>query len=166
MRNLDTVFAALSHSTFRRRFRLGATDTAYLRNRGMQSVLTHAGEFVARRLASAEPPNDGRQTPMRGHPVFVAQHATATCCRGCLARWHDIPAGRPLTAEEQGHVVRAIGRWLAECVPEAVSKAGPRQLARPMPVAESRAVGSCSGAAGTMQPDLFAGPRLSGQRTS
>jgi hypothetical protein len=62
--------------------------------------------------------------------------------------------------------VRAIGRWLAERVPEAVSKSGPRQLARPMPVAESRAVGSCSGAAGTMQPDLFDGPGLSGQRTS
>jgi predicted Fe-S protein YdhL (DUF1289 family) len=44
--------------------------------------------------------------------VFVAQHATATCCRGCLEKWHAIPAGRELTDAEQAHVVRAIERWL------------------------------------------------------
>ena len=56
--------------------------------------------------------NDGKQAPFRGHPVFVAQHATATCCRSCLSKWHGIPAGRPVTADEQGHVVAAIERWL------------------------------------------------------
>jgi hypothetical protein len=45
--------------------------------------------------------------------VFVAQHATATCCRSCLAKWHGIPAGHELTDEEQAHVVSAIERWLA-----------------------------------------------------
>ena len=69
-------------------------------------------EFVAQRLAPAAPRNDGKQTPFRGHPVFVAQHATATCCRGCLAKWHRIEAGRELTVEEQAHVVTAIARWL------------------------------------------------------
>jgi hypothetical protein len=75
-------------------------------------VLSHAADFVAARLAPALPPNDGRQTPMRGHPVFIAQHATATCCRGCLAKWHGIRSGRPLEPAEQGHAVAAIGRWL------------------------------------------------------
>ncbi len=51
---------------------------------------------------------------MRGHPVFVAQHATATCCRGCLAKWHDIPAGRPLSAEEIEFVVSVHLAWLRE----------------------------------------------------
>jgi hypothetical protein len=69
-------------------------------------------EFIAKRLAPAEPSNDGRQTPMRGHPVFVAQHATATCCRSCLHKWHAIAAGRSLTPAEQEHVVAAIARWL------------------------------------------------------
>ncbi|WP_251023391.1 DUF4186 family protein [Streptomyces sp. ISL-10] len=32
-------------------------------------------------------------------PVFVAQHATATCCRTCLERWHVVPAGRALDDE-------------------------------------------------------------------
>ena len=49
---------------------------------------------------------------MRGHPVFIAQHATATCCRGCLAKWHGIERGRTLTVQEQAHAVAAIGRWL------------------------------------------------------
>lgn len=112
MRDLDTVFAALQRSPFRQRFRLGPREHEYLRSRGMDTVLSHAADFIAQRLAPAEPRNDGKQTPMRGHPVFVAQHATATCCRGCLAKWHGIPAGRPLSEREQSHAVAAITRWL------------------------------------------------------
>ena len=78
----------------------------------MSTILDHARDFIAKRLAPAAPVKDGRQTPMRGHPVFVAQHATATCCRSCLAKWHGIPAGRELSVEEQAYVVRAIERWL------------------------------------------------------
>jgi hypothetical protein len=114
MRPLDDVFAALAHSAFRRRFRLDARDRAYLEARGLPTVLAHARDFVDKRLAPAAPPNDGKQTPFRGHPAFVAQHATATCCRGCLAKWHGIPRDHALTAEERAHVVAAIGRWLAE----------------------------------------------------
>lgn len=80
----------------------------------MPVVVEHARDFISRRLAPAEPTNDGKQTPFRGHPVFVAQHATATCCRGCLAKWHDIEAGRELTPGEQNHVVEAIERWLRQ----------------------------------------------------
>ncbi|MEK7943203.1 DUF4186 domain-containing protein [Pigmentiphaga sp. YJ18] len=109
---LDPLFDRLSRSAFRRRFRLGRQDRDYLEDRGLESVLAHAAAFIATRLAPAEPANDGRQTPMRGHPVFVAQHATATCCRGCLAKWHRIGTGRALTADEQAYVVRVIGRWL------------------------------------------------------
>src|SRR4051812_43114450 len=87
MRDLDNLFAALRRSPFRQRFRLGARDRAYLETKGLHKVLEHAAEFVAQRLAPAMPRNDGKQTPFRGHPAFVAQHATATCCRGCLAKW-------------------------------------------------------------------------------
>ena len=114
VRDLDDLFTALAHSRFRRSFRLGPRERAYLAAKGRSAVLGHAREFVARRLAPAAPRNDGRQTPFRGQPVFVAQHATATCCRGCLANWHGIEAGRPLTADEQAHVVAAIARWLEQ----------------------------------------------------
>ena len=114
MRDLDDVFAALQRSPFRQRFRLGAREQEYLRARGMDTVLAHAADFIGQRLAPAEPRNDGKQTPMRGHPVFIAQHATATCCRGCLAKWHGIPAGRPLSDPEQLHAVAAIARWLRD----------------------------------------------------
>jgi len=112
--NLDDVFARLAGSAFRRRFRLRGDDLSYLRRRGMDTVLRHADEMIAARLAPAGPPNDGRQTPMRGHPVFLAQHATGTCCRGCLAKWHRIPKGRELTEDERRYVVSVIARWIAE----------------------------------------------------
>lgn len=112
MRDLDALFLALQRSTFRSRFHLNAKDAAYLQQKGLATVLDHAEAFVAQRLAPAVLANDGQQTPMRGHPVFVAQHATATCCRGCLSKWHQIPAGRVLTLEEQAYIVVVIERWL------------------------------------------------------
>src|SRR6478752_2972346 len=112
MRDIDDLFAALARSGFRRRFALGERERAILREKGLAEVLEHAGRIVGERLAPATIANDGRQTPMRNHPVFVAQHATATCCRGCLEKWHAIPKGRALTEEEQRHVLDAIRRWL------------------------------------------------------
>jgi Domain of unknown function (DUF4186) len=110
----DRLFAALRRSTFRRRFRLGPRDRAYVNDKGLDTVLAHAAELIAQRLAPAEPRNDGKQTPYKGHPVFIAQHATATCCRTCLAKWHHIEKGRALTPEEERHVVNVIGRWIHE----------------------------------------------------
>lgn len=111
---MDDVFARLAGSRFRRRFRLRGDDLAYQRKKGMETVLRHADELIAARLAPADPTADGRQTPMRGHPVFLAQHATGTCCRGCLAKWHGIPKGRALTEDERRFVVSVIARWLEE----------------------------------------------------
>jgi hypothetical protein len=113
MRDLDELFDALAQSRFRRRFALGQRDREYVAAKGTATVLAHAAALIAERLAPAIPRNDGKQTPMRGHPVFVAQHATATCCRGCLAKWHAIEAGRALTTDEQRYVVAVIARWLA-----------------------------------------------------
>lgn len=112
MRDLDELFAALQKSDFRRSFQLRGKDLDYLRSKGLPVVLAHAEDFIARRLAPAVIPNDGKQTPFRGHPVFVAQHATACCCRGCLEKWHRIPQGRALTPEEEKHVLATLERWL------------------------------------------------------
>jgi hypothetical protein len=111
---LDPLFTALDRSAFRRRFRLRGRELEYLRQKGLPEVLEHARAFVDQRLAPAAPANDGKQTPFRNHPVFVAQHATATCCRGCLEKWHGIPRGAALTADEQAHVLAVLGRWLRE----------------------------------------------------
>jgi predicted Fe-S protein YdhL (DUF1289 family) len=112
-REMDELFARLARSRFRSRFRLRGDELAYLRRRGMETVTRHADEMIAARLAPAEPPNDGSQTPMRGHPVFLAQHATGTCCRGCLAKWHGIPKGREMTEDERRYVVSVIAHWIA-----------------------------------------------------
>ena len=93
---------------------LRAKEARYLAEKGMPAVLEHARDFVKGRLGAAQPANDGKQTPTRNHPVFIAQHATATCCRGCLERWHRIPKGKRLTDEQIGYIVAVIERWLHE----------------------------------------------------
>ena len=112
MSSIDATLDALATQRFRARFHLRGRDAATVELRGMDVVRKHAAELLARRLAPAEPYKDGKQTPYRGHPVFVAQHATATCCRTCLARWHKIPKGRELTDDEQAYAVEVICRWI------------------------------------------------------
>ena len=112
MRDIDEVFTALGRSEFRRRFRLGGKEADYLEDKGLAAIVEHARDFVVKRLADAEPANDGKQTPMKNHPVFIAQHATATCCRKCLAKWHRIAKGKALTGDEIDYVVAVIERWL------------------------------------------------------
>ena len=112
MRDIDEVFVALGRSAFRSQFRLGDREAEYLEEKGLSVILEHARDFVVNRLSDAEPANDGRQTPMKNHPVFVAQHATATCCRKCLAKWHGIPKGRALRQREIDYIVRVLDRWL------------------------------------------------------
>ena len=111
-RNLDEVFDALAGSNFRRRFRLRGKELEYFRRKGLEVVLEHAADFIEKRLAPASPARDGKQTPMRHHPVFIAQHATATCCRGCLQKWHAIPKGRALEATEKRYILEVIKTWL------------------------------------------------------
>lgn len=113
MRDCDDLFLALARSRFRSHFRLGPKERAYLVEKTLPTILEHGRQFIHERLAPAEPKNDGRQTPMRGHPIFIAQHATATCCRGCLEKWHRIPRGQPLTEEQIEYVLKVLARWLS-----------------------------------------------------
>lgn len=106
------LFDRPARSTFRSGFRLRGRELEYLRARGLDVIVRHAAELVDRRLAAATPANDGKQTPYGKHPVFVAQHATGTCCRGCLAKWHGIPRGRELSTAERHHVVSVLEHWL------------------------------------------------------
>lgn len=117
MRDLDDLFAALARSTFRARFALRERELQYLRDKGIDAVMEHGRGFIAERLAPAHPVNDGKQTPMRNHPIFVAQHATATCCRGCLEKWHRIPRGRELSEAERRYVETVLRKWIEAHAP-------------------------------------------------
>lgn len=110
--NFDNLFKRLSKSAFRSRFRLKESDIEYIDSKGIGTIRRHAEDFIRKRLAPEVIPNDGKQTPMRGHPVFIAQHATGCCCRGCFEKWHGIKKGHQLTAEEQDYAVSVIMEWI------------------------------------------------------
>lgn len=112
MQTIDEALAKLQKSKFRSGFHLTKKDIDYINEKGLDVIRTHAADFVAKRLAPAEIPNDGKQTPMRGHPVFVAQHACACCCRGCLNKWYRVPQGRALTRTEQQKTVNLLMAWI------------------------------------------------------
>jgi|GEM_PF-619220 len=117
MRQIDKILQALGRSRFRSGFRLDVRDATYWGAKGPDVIRRHAEQFVRQRLAPAAPANDGRQTPVRGHPVFVAQHATGTCCRKCLERWHGISRGRALREDEIDYTVSVLCAWLEKQTP-------------------------------------------------
>jgi inosine-uridine nucleoside N-ribohydrolase len=108
----DEAFERLGRSQFRSRFRLTAEDWAYIERVGMETVERHAADFVREKLSAAVPANDGRQTPMRGHPAFKAMHATACCCRGCMEKWWSVKRGVPLSDAQQAKAVNLILEWI------------------------------------------------------
>ena len=110
--SLNAALERLSRSKFRSSFKLTKADIAYAQIKGRDLIQCHARDFVLGRLASFHPNNDGKQTPMKGHPVFRAMHACACCCRGCLEKWHHIPQGRPLSSEEREWIVVLLMAWI------------------------------------------------------
>lgn len=108
----NDIFKCLAKSTFRSKFKLSPKYKNYVLSKGFDKIEEHAKDFIAKRIAPAIIPNDGKQTPMRNHPVFIAQHATATCCRGCIEKWHGFKKGVELTSEQQNYLVKIIMKWI------------------------------------------------------
>ena len=109
---IDMILNKLSYSKFRSSFKLKDKEIDYINNKGLDVIRNHAYDFITKRLSPAVIVNDGKQTPMRGHPVFIAQHATATCCRGCLEKWHHISKNRKLAKDEITYIVNVIMEWI------------------------------------------------------
>lgn len=114
MPTINEALLKLKDSKFRAGFHLSKKEREYVADKGMDVVRKHAQDFIRTRLAPANPPNDGKQTPMRGHPVFVAQHACACCCRGCLEKWYKVPQGKALSEIQQEKIVNLLMAWIAE----------------------------------------------------
>ena len=109
---INTVLENLSKSTFRNKFHLKEKEINYIKEKGIDKIQEHTKDFINKRLAQAVIQNDGKQTPMRGHPVFIAQHATGCCCRGCLYKWHKIPKGVELSEEQKNYICEVIMTWI------------------------------------------------------
>ena len=109
---INNLFDKLSHSKFRSSFHLKEKDINYVKEKGIDKIKSHAYDFICKRLAPLNIPNDGKQTPYRGHPVFIAQHATATCCRNCLYKWHHIDKNKQLNESEINYIVDVIMNWI------------------------------------------------------
>lgn len=124
---IEQALARLQKSRFRSGFHLSEADRAYVRAKGRDAIRLHAEQFIRERLAPSEPEKDGRQTPWRGHPVFVAMHACGCCCRGCLNQWYRVKKGVPLTEEQQKKIVNLLMAWIDEEMKQekAGSAAGP-----------------------------------------
>ena len=110
----EEILDRLSKSDFRRKFRLRDADIEYINKKGLDVIQSHARDFITKRISPAAIKNDGKQTPMRGHPVFVAQHATACCCRGCINKWHKFPKNCELTPTQQEYLVGLIMEWIKQ----------------------------------------------------
>ena len=109
---IKNILDRLSKSKFRSSFNLKDKDILYIEDKGIDKIRNHAYDFVTKRLADTSNVTDGKQTPMKGHPVFIAQHATGTCCRRCLEKWHHISKNKNMTDHDIKYVVDIIMSWI------------------------------------------------------
>ena len=109
---IKNILDRLSKSKFRSSFHLKDKDILYIEDKGIDKIINHAYDFVTKRLADTSNVTDGKQTPMKGHPVFIAQHATGTCCRSCLEKWHHISKNKNMTDDDIKYIVDIIMSWI------------------------------------------------------
>jgi len=112
MNNTEQLLSKLSDSKFRNSFHLKQKDKEYIKDKGIEKTYEHATDLIIKRLAPKEILNNGKQTPYKGHPVFIAQHACACCCRKCLYKWHHINMNKELTKDEINYVVNFLLTWI------------------------------------------------------
>lgn len=124
MSTIDEALARLEKSKFRSSFHLSSRELEYIEKKGIETVRSHGRDFVRTRLAPDEIPNDGKQTPMRGHPIFVAQHACACCCRSCLEKWYKVRRGVTLSESQQEKILNLLMAWIMREVERAKKSAG------------------------------------------
>jgi hypothetical protein len=115
---INHTLNSLKKSKFRSKFKLSQKDRDYIATKELETIKDHAYQFINSRVAPDTPKNDGKQTPMKGHPVFIAQHGTATCCRKCIQKWHSIRKGRALSEPEVDFIVALIMGWIERQVDE------------------------------------------------
>ena len=121
--NVDYLLNRLSKSKFRSSFHLNEKMKKYVIDKGYEKIESDAYDLINNRIAKANILNDGKQTPMRQvHPVFIAEHATATCCRGCINKWHHIEKGKELNKEEIDYIVSIIMKWIRKELSDYESK--------------------------------------------
>lgn len=109
---IEKKLRELSKSKFRNSFHLRKYMISYINEKGMEKIKEHTISFIEQKLSSAFPENDGKQTPTKNHPTFIAMHACACCCRGCLEKWHHIPKGRKLTNNEKNYIYLLLISWI------------------------------------------------------
>lgn len=110
---INQKLESLSKSKFRTSFHLNQKMKKYVKEKGINTMKKDAYKFINSRLRPASPKNDGKQTPMKQvHPVFIAQHACACCCRNCLYKWHHISKEKPLTDNETNYIVELLITWI------------------------------------------------------
>ena len=109
---IEEKLKLLEKSKFRSSFHLRKYMIKEIEEKGLETIEKHCEDFIEKNLFKANNPKDGHQTPMKGHPVFIGQHATATCCRGCMEKWYKIPKTRDLTDKEKRFVKALIMSWI------------------------------------------------------
>lgn len=119
---MENMLYKLSMSKFRSSFKLKDKDIEYINKVGINKIVEHCYDIINKRLRPKVIVNDGKQTPTKSHPVFIAQHATATCCRGCLYKWYKIEKNVELSDLQVKYIVNIIMKWILKQYENKVEK--------------------------------------------
>ena len=107
-KKIEEVFSKLNKTGRISNFSLGDAEIEYVSSRGIEILRLHATDFIQKRIAPKEPKNDGHQTPAKGHPVFLAQHACGCNDRDSVEQFFGFKKGSLLKEKEVNLIVDVI----------------------------------------------------------
>ena len=90
------------------------------RKRGKNLILDRAKEIITKKIAKIpEGYYDYLCTKKEGSEIInYAQHATGTCCRNCLERWHNIPQDIILSEKQVDYCVGLVKLYIEDRIPD------------------------------------------------
>ena len=111
-KDITSIRAKLDKDGRSNKFTLGEAEVEYIQSRGIDILRLHATDFIQKRIAPAEPKNDGHQTPTKGHPVFIAQHACGCNDRDAVETFFSLKKGKQLSEKEVTLIVDVLISWM------------------------------------------------------
>lgn len=122
-RDLDDVentFEALKYEFIRHHYWHKPFDEKainYALKKGKIELLKTVEQRIRSSVKAPADAFDGRRTKWEGNPIHYGQHATATCCRKCIERWHDISRDVELTEKQIKYFTHLVVMFLEERFP-------------------------------------------------
>ncbi|WP_372655987.1 DUF4186 family protein [Halobacteriovorax sp.] len=106
------IFRRLGCSKVCCKFKLKDEQWEYLAKRGFDTILLEGRSLIVKIFNEDSLSHSCKVAPVQTHPIYIALHATGTCCRSSLEKWHKIPKSKELKEKDIFYILLVVKEWI------------------------------------------------------